>query len=146
MSCPCGFDCRTLFVGYENHRNGLFSRCENSFGAGRIFFLKSELFRCKKVQKGLIQPGRRLRNVFGLQLFRAVDGTHRIPKMCYISNWGEKWIFAGHFNAAFCLNFTIFFKKFHLFQMHIFCNQNWWKVRRTMTANGNKITMHGSDP
>ena len=46
-----------------------FFRCENSFGVGRIFFLKSELFRCEKVQKGLIQPGRHLRNVFGLQLF-----------------------------------------------------------------------------
>ena len=34
-----------------------------------IFFLKSEFFRCESVQKGLIQPGRRLRNVFGLQLF-----------------------------------------------------------------------------
>ena len=70
MSCPWGFDCRTLFVGYQNHRNGLFFRCENSFGVGRIFFLlKSELFRCEKVQKGLIQPGRHLRNVFGSQFF-----------------------------------------------------------------------------
>jgi len=73
---------------------------------GRIFFLKSELFRCEKVQKGLIQPGRHVRN-----FLRAVDGTHRIPKMCYISNLGEKWIFAGHFNVTFSLNFTIFFKK-----------------------------------
>jgi len=72
------------------------------------------------VQKGLIQPGRHLRNVFGLQLFRAVDATHRIPKMCYISILGEKWIFAGHFNATLCLNFTIFFKKIHFFQMQIF--------------------------
>ena len=55
MSCPWGFDCRTLFVGYQNHRNGPFFRCENSFGVGRFFFLKSELFRCGKVQKGLIQ-------------------------------------------------------------------------------------------
>jgi len=42
---------------------------KNSFGVGRIFFLKSELFRCEKVQNGFIQPGRHLRNVFGLQLF-----------------------------------------------------------------------------
>jgi len=69
MSCPWGFDCQTLFVGYQNHRNGLFFRYENSFGVGRIFFLKSERFRCEKVQKGLIQPGRHLRNVFGLELF-----------------------------------------------------------------------------
>ena len=69
MSCPWGFDCRTLFVGYQNHRNGLFFRRENSFGVGRISFPKSELFRCEKVQKGLIQPGRHLRNVFGLQIF-----------------------------------------------------------------------------
>ena len=146
MSCPWGFDCRTLFVGYQNHRNCLFFRCENSFGVGRFFFLKSELFRCEKVQKGLIQPGRHLRNVLGLQLFRAVDGTHRIPKMCYISNLGENWIFAGYFNVTFCLNFTIFFKKFQFFKCRLFFYQNWWKVRRTMTANRKKITMHGSDP
>jgi len=46
-----------------------FFRCENSFGVGRIFFLKRKLFRSEKVQKGLIQPGRHLCNVFGLQLF-----------------------------------------------------------------------------
>ena len=89
-------------------------------GSGEFFFLKSELFRCEKVQKGLIQPGRHLRNVFGLQrfwfaTFRAVDGTHRIPEMCYISNLGETWIFADHFNVTFCLNFTIFFKKINFF-------------------------------
>jgi len=65
-------------------------------------------------------PGRHLRNVFGLQLFTAVDGTHRTPKMCYISNLGEKWIFTGHFNVTFCLNLTIFFKKFHFFKCRFF--------------------------
>ena len=69
MSCPWGFDYRTLFVGYQNHRNGLFSALKIRSGSGEFFFLKSELFRCEKVQKGLIQPGRHLRNVFGLQLF-----------------------------------------------------------------------------
>jgi len=120
-----------------------FFRCENSFEVGR-FFLKSELFRCGKVQKGLIQPGRHLRKVFGLQLFRAVDGTHRILKMCYISNLGEKLIFAGHFYVTFGLNFTIFLKKFHFFQMQIFFTKI-GGARRTMTAYGEKITMHGSD-
>ena len=86
-----------------------FSAVKIRLGSEEFFFLKSELFRCEKVQKGLIQPGRHLRNVLGLQLFRAVDGTHRIPKMCYISNMGENWIFAGYFNVTFCLNFTIFF-------------------------------------
>jgi len=33
---------------------------------------------------------------------------------------GEKWILAGHFNATFCLNFTIFFKIIPFFQMQIF--------------------------
>jgi len=41
--------------------------------------------------------------------------------MRYISNLGEKWIFAGHFNVTFCLNFTIiFFKKFHFFKCRFF--------------------------
>jgi len=123
----------------------LFSAVKIRLGSGDFFFLKSGLFRCEKVQKGLIQPGRHLRNVFGLQLFSAVDETRRIPKMCYISNLGEKWILAGHFNATLCLNFTIFFEKFHFFKCRFFVYQNWWKVRRTMTANGEKITMHGSD-
>ena len=61
MSCPWGFDCRTSFVGYQTTVIRL--------GLGEFFFLKSELFRCEKVQKGLIQPGRHLRNGFGLQLF-----------------------------------------------------------------------------
>jgi len=143
MSCPWGFDCRTLFVGYQNHRNGLFSAVKIRLGSGEFFFLKSELFRCEKVQKGLIQPGRRLRNVFGLQLFRAVVGTHRIPKLCYIGNLGEKWIFAGHFNVTFCLTFTIFLEKSYFFQMQIFFYQNWWKVRRTMTAMGKKSPCMG---
>ena len=68
MSCPWSFDCQTLFVGYQNHRNGLFSAVKIRLGSGDVF-LKSELFRCEKVQKGLIQPGRHLRNGFGLQLF-----------------------------------------------------------------------------
>jgi len=37
MSCPWGFDCRTLFVGYQSHRNGLFS-AENSLWGREIFF------------------------------------------------------------------------------------------------------------
>ena len=93
-----------------------FSAVKIRLGSGEFFFLKSELFRCEKVQKGLIRPGRHLRNVFDLQLFSAVNGTHRIPKMCYMSNLGEKRIFAGHFNATFCLNFTIFLKKFPFFK------------------------------
>ena len=70
--------------------------------------------------------------------FRAVDGTHWIPKMCYKSNLGENWIFVGYFNVTFCLNFTIFFKKFQFFKCRLFFYQNWWKVRRTMTANRKK--------
>jgi len=66
--------------------------------------------------------------------------------MCYLSNLGEKWIFAGHCNATFCLNFTINFKKINFFKCRFFVYQNWWKVRRTMTANGKKITMPGSEP
>jgi len=46
-----------------------FSAVKIRLGSGEFFFLKSELFRCEKVQKGLIQPGRHLRNVFGLQPF-----------------------------------------------------------------------------
>jgi len=50
--------------------------------------------------------------------------------MCYISNLGEKWILAGHFNATFCLNFTISFKKFQFFQMKIFCSPKLVKCRQ----------------
>ena len=51
MSCPWGFDCRTLFVGYQNHRNGLFFRFGNSFGVGRIFFWKVSFFDAKRYKK-----------------------------------------------------------------------------------------------
>jgi len=37
--------------------------------------------------------------------------------MCYISNLGEKCMFAGHLNDKFFLNFIIFFKKFHFFNV-----------------------------
>jgi len=51
MSCPWGFDCRTLFVGYQNHRNGLFSAVKIRLGSGEFFFLKSELFDAKSYKK-----------------------------------------------------------------------------------------------
>ena len=69
MSCPWGLDCRTLFVGIKTTETAFFSAVKIRLGSGEFFFLKSELFRCEKVQKGLIQPGRTLRNGSGLQLF-----------------------------------------------------------------------------
>jgi len=75
-----------------------FSAVKIRLGLGEFFSLKSELFRREKVQKGLIQPGRHLRNVFGLHFFlRAIDGTHRIPKMCHIGNLGKKMGICGLF-------------------------------------------------
>ena len=43
-----------LFRRLSKPPKRLFFRCEKSFGVGRIFFLKSKLFRCEKVQKGLM--------------------------------------------------------------------------------------------
>ena len=144
MSCPWGFDCRTLFVGYQNHRNGLFFRLWKFVWGRENFFSEKWAFSMRKGTKRFNSTGTPPTQRSWFATFRAVDGTHRIPKMCYISNLGENRIFAGYFNVTFCLNFTIFFKKFHFFSCRFF-NQNWWKVRRTMTANRKKITMHGSD-
>jgi len=51
MSCPWGFDCRTLFVGYHNHRNGLFSAVKICLGSGEFFFWKVSFFAAKRYKK-----------------------------------------------------------------------------------------------
>ena len=74
-----------------------FTAVKIRLGPGEFFFLKSELFRCEKVQKGFIQPGRHLRKMFGLQLFKGYRWDPPISKNVLCKQFGRKMNICGLF-------------------------------------------------
>jgi len=69
-----------LFVGYQNHRNGLFSAVKTRLWSGEFFSEKwaFSMWKGTKRFNSTETP-----TFLVCNFLRAVVGTHRIPKMCY---------------------------------------------------------------
>jgi len=110
-------------------------RSKNSFGVGRIFFYEKWAFSMRKGTKKFNSTGTKPTQGFCLQLFWGCRWDPPNSKNVLYEQFGLKLDICGSFKCHFFLKFYNFYR--------LFFYQNRWKVRRTMTANGKKITMHG---